>query len=369
MTRSKARTSRRWGILPLLLSLWAGLCACDSSSGADADGDGKAVLVTVVRPERGEVVRRITLPGTVRANFEVTLYAKTTGYVKSIVKDRGDTVKKGEQIAVLDIPEMQLDLERARADLHLKDATLKRLEKIREIEKTAVTDQDLDVARAEHAIASAALSRLEALAEYADIRAPFDGMVTERFVDPGALVQKGRIVKMVDAARVRILVDVPETDLRFVGPGTRAVVRTDALPGREFEADVTRLAGSLETETRTMRVELEIANPERAIAPGMSARVVFDLERKKNVLVLPGRAVMSREKNPSVYVNRDGRAENTPIVIGVVDGSRLEVASGLKDEDVVILSAGEPIREGMRVEVHQGNGKREDHSGSGGEHP
>src|SRR5579862_8267386 len=205
----------------LALALLVG-AGCDRPGGSTATGatsaapeKGRTLEVRTVHPVRREVVRNIRLPGTVRADFEVTLFAKVTGYVKEIRKDRGDRVAEGEVIAVLEIPEMALEIEHARASSEMEDVTFGRLEALRKLEKTAVTDQDFDLARTKRAMAKASLRKLETLLTYTEIRAPFEGYVTSRYVDPGAFVQQAKVVSIVATSKVRILVDVPESEVRF----------------------------------------------------------------------------------------------------------------------------------------------------------
>ncbi len=314
-----------------------------------------AVRVQTARPERADLLRRIALPGTVRADHEVKLHAKTTGYLKTITKDRGDRVTRDEVVAVLDLPELAPELESAQAALDLEDATLRRLEAIRAQERTAVTDQDLDVAKAKRAAAEASVKRWRTLLAYAEIRAPFDGIVTERYADPGALVQPqtGPVLRLLDIARVRIIVDVPEPEARFVAAGNVADVRLDGLPGRTVAAKVARSAPALDPVTRTLRTELEAENPDGSILPGMYAAVSLAQEKRPGALTVPPKAVVLDQGKPVVYVLADGAAHRTPVETGVDDGVRTEVTSGLKGGETVILPGKDPLRDGLRVEPEE----------------
>jgi membrane fusion protein (multidrug efflux system) len=217
--------------LVLLAALAPMVEGCGKTAAPPTSGiDPSAVRVRAVKAARQDLVRRIMLPATVRPESEVTLYAKATGFLKSLSKDRGDRVKTGELIAVLEIPEMLSEIAHARASFALDETTLKRLESIRKIERSAVTDQDLDLARAKRDMSEATLKRLETLRTYTEIRAPFDGTVTERYADPGAFIQQGKLVSVIDASKVRVVVDVPESEVRFSPPGTEARIHLDALP-------------------------------------------------------------------------------------------------------------------------------------------
>jgi RND family efflux transporter MFP subunit len=352
-TVEKARRGgRRRGWLPALLLALAAAPAggCDKADGSSPGPTVSAALaVHVIKPLRQEVVRRVVLPATVRADLEVTLYAKVTGYLKEINKDRGDKVKAGELVALLEIPEMISEIAHAKASYELEDATLRRLEAIRKVEKTAVTDQDLDLARAKRDMAKASLKKLETLHEYTEIRAPFAGTVTERFVDPGAFIQQGKIVSIVDTSKVRVLVDVPESEVRFAAVGTETEVEFDALPGRKYSAAISRCADSLDPVMRTMRVEVDVKNAGAAIYPGMFARAAFGVDRHPQALVIPTSAVTFQQDKASVYVDVGGRAKKTPVTLGTEVSAGYEVLKGLSGGESVILPEGKAIADGMPV--------------------
>jgi membrane fusion protein (multidrug efflux system) len=338
-----------------LACLLASMTACERGSGGAAAANDRAVRVKVAKPVRQEVVRRMTLPGSVRADLEVTLYAKVTGYVKTITKDRGDHVKSGEIIAVLEIPEMNMELEHARASFAMEDTTLTRLEAIRKLEKTAVTDQDLDLARAKRAMSQASLRRLQTMLDYTEIHAPFDGYVTERFVDPGAFVQQGRIVSIVDASTVRILVDVPEREVRFMNVGSRADIRVDAIAGKMFEAKVARMSTSLDLSTRTLRVELDLPNKDFSVRPGMYAHVVLETERRPNALVVPSDAVISQLEKKFIFISDGGKVKKVEVTRGITDDTWTEITAGLGGEEFIILPGVQTLAEGMQVQPAEGS--------------
>jgi RND family efflux transporter MFP subunit len=335
----------------LLLSF---LLGCDRPGGGSALGSaeshGDTIKVKIVRPSRQEIVRSVRLPGTVRADLDVTLYSKVTGYVKSIRKDRGDAVTEGEVIALLEIPEMALEIEHARASAELEEATFKRLEALRKIEKAAVTDQDFDMARAKRAMAQASLKKLETLQGYTEIRAPFSGYVTSRHVDPGALVvPQAKIVSVVSTSKVRVLVDVPESEVRFAKVGTEAELTFEALPGVLTRAAVSRSSKSLEAPVRSMRVELDVPNPQGTIMPGMFAKVQLGVDRHPNALVVPAKAVSFQQDKSFVFVDRDGKAMKTLIVAGPQNGEWREVTSGLEEKDTVVLADGRLLEDGTLI--------------------
>lgn len=341
----------------LLACLLAAGTGCDRPGGtpASAKSPSAAVRVTAVKPARREIVRTVVLPATVRADLEVTLYNKVPGYVKDIIRDRGDRVKAGALIAHVEVPEMALELEHAKASFALEDSTLRRLEAIRKLERTAVTDQDLDLSKAKRAMAEASLKKLQTMISYCEIRAPFDGYVTERYVDPGAFLQQSKIISMEDTSKVRVLVDVPESEVRFADVGSTATVRFDALPGMIVTAKIERRSPALDTATRTMRAELDIANPERRIFPGMFAHVELAVERRTDALALPRKAIVVQQDKPFVFICVEGLARKIPITVGTEDSAWTEATGGLKGDESILIPEGQALVEGMRIQFGKGS--------------
>jgi RND family efflux transporter MFP subunit len=328
---------------------------CGKPAASPTSGiEPSAVRVRAVKAARQDLVRRIMLPATVRPESEVTLYAKATGFLKSLSKDRGDRVKTGELIAVLEIPEMLSEIAHARASFALDETTLKRLESIRKIEKSAVTDQDLDLAHAKRDMSEATLKRLETLRTYTEIRAPFDGTVTERYADPGAFIQQGKLVSIIDASKVRVVVDIPESEVRFSLPGTEARIHLDALPARKLLGKISRSSGVLDTVSRTMKVEIDLPNSESDIYPGMFARVELGLERHPNVLAIPSKAIGSSHDKSFVFVTLGGKVKKIAVTVGTQDGDWCEARTGLTGEELIILPDGRTLIDGMAVLIAEG---------------
>jgi RND family efflux transporter MFP subunit len=243
---------------------------------------------------------------------QVELYAKVSGYVEAIHVDIGDRVRAGEKIAVLSIPEMEPELRRARtavvearsrlakarADADLSQVTYERFAGLHAREPGAITLQEVEVARAQQSVSSAQVEvarsaleaaqadaeRLEALMAYASIEAPFDGVITKRYVDTGALVVAGTgggkpLVEIMRTDRLRLVLHVPESAVSSVKPGTPAIIAFDTNgEGDSIQAAITRCSGSLLPDTRTMRAEIELTNEDGKLKPGMFASVQLRLE-------------------------------------------------------------------------------------------
>jgi RND family efflux transporter MFP subunit len=374
--------------LPLATALLvaSGCARTNARNSSDpAPGSSPPLLVEIARPVRGTVVRRLDAVATLDPWEEAVLYAKASGYLKAIRVDRGDRVRKGELLAVLDIPEMQdeqaqleaqakqaeAEVEKARAEVRLQEITLDRLQAVLAEEPGAVTQQEVDLAsgkleaaraalaaaRSRLLVVRAELARLGTLLAYSRITAPFGGIITERFVDPGALVTAGTgskpapIVRIVDASKLRAMVDVPEIEAARVREGSPASLRVDALPGRTFEGTVSRFSRALDRATRTMRTEVLIANPDGVMAAGMFGRISLELERLEDVLTLAPAQLRFEKERAYVFVADDGRARRVDVVCGADDGNAIQIVSGLKGGEAVISKASASLSDGAPIRI------------------
>lgn len=366
--------------------------------------------VEVVKPARRTMSRSLNVPATIEAFETADLYARVSGYVGEVRVDIGDAVKEGDCLATIDVPEMADELRQAEAAHRAKEAGLaqmrsliqtaraelgrfeaeKALKKItfdrkQELRKgNAIPQQELDQAtgelevaeaqvrfgharvasaesdaksaEAEVVMALAAIARLRTLMEYATLKSPFDGVVSRRLVDRGALVQPVTssvtkplfTVQRID--QFRIFIEVPEADIPHVRAGTVAKVKPYGMPDLSFEGTVARTASSLNPGTRTMRTEIDLANKEGALMHGMYAQVVLELDRHENALTVPATALLTEANQTFVFTVGDGRAQRLNIRTGLDDGIHVEVTEGLDDNALVILAGKGLISDGSPVE-------------------
>ncbi len=204
-----------------------------------------AMSVQTIRPKRGEIVHKVTLPGNVMAYQEATLYAKVAGYLKTINVDKGDSVKEGELLAEIEAPEMLADLIKAKAEAEAAQLDYKRVTDAQKKASDLVVPQTVDAAKAKSGVAVAGLQRIETLLSYAKITAPFSGVITKRWVDPGALIpaptssstsKSGAVVTLMDFSTVRIDVAIPDTEAPFIKKDLPVKVTVNELPGPRFRA-------------------------------------------------------------------------------------------------------------------------------------
>jgi RND family efflux transporter MFP subunit len=346
----------------------------------------KPLDVKVTRPSRGDIVRYVTLPGTIKANQQVTMYAKTAGYLTTIKVDKGDSVKAGDLLAEIESPELVAD--QVRSEAEVKKAQAERLKaaaetKLAQVEygrlvkaqkqsPDLVMPQTLDVAKARldmaeandktaeaaEEVAKASLKRIETLLGYARLTAPFNGVVTARQVDPGAFIpaatsgiaaQTAAVLTLMDFETVRAQVPIPEIESTLVRQGQPVKVSIEGLPGRSFEGKVTRFAYALDEATRTMLVEADLPNPRRELRPGMYAMIKVGLEQHTNTLTVPVEALVMEKINAFVFVNASGKARKTAIQTGFNDGAKVEVLGGLTGDESVLLVGKLSIADGTPV--------------------
>jgi RND family efflux transporter MFP subunit len=300
--------------------------------------------------------RTVVLPAEVRPYKQATLYAKVSGYVKSIVVDKGDHVKAGQLLATVESPETDQQVLAARADLATRKLISDRYGKL--APQGVVSQQELDQASGNLLVGEAQLARATALEKYESIRAPFDGVVTARFVDVGALLPAATgstsgaqpLVEVTDMSVVRIYLYPGQGDAPFVREKTPVKLESDAHPGQPRDAAVTRTAHSLDPRTRTMLTEVDVDNKDGWLLPGVFVRASMALDTQAS-LVVPADAVFLRDGQPIVAVVEGGHARFVPIKAGDDDGRQVRVLGGLTEGQLVALHAGDEVSDGALVQA------------------
>ena len=342
--RRDARATR--GIAVLLLAL------CPTLHGAEP------VAVKFTSAKRAEIHRWITLPGTLKANQQATLYAKVAGYLTNVAVDRGDAVKAGQLLGELEVPELLADAKKFEADVKVAEVDLSRLEEARKKAPDLILPQALDKARGAADVARANLERTNTLLHFAKITAPFAGMITGRFVDNGAFVpsatsgsaaQNAAIFTLMDYTTVRAQAAVPEVEVSFIRAGLPVKFVLEALPGKTFDTTVARSNGVLDEATRTMLVEADMPNADGALKPGMYANIRIAVEKHTGAIVVPVEALVMEKTNAFVFKVADGKAKKTAVKLGFNDGANAEILEGLADGEGVIVPGKVPPADGQPV--------------------
>jgi len=315
--------------------------------------------VQVAKPPRRDVATTLRVPATVSPLHQTTIYAKVSGYLKSIHFDKGDRVRQGQVLAVLDAPEIEQQYAQSLADYTIKKVTYERLAQVWKEAPDVIAKQDVDVAEATAKAAQHLLEQRQTWLDYTKVRAPYDGILTARFADPGAMIQVATasatqtvpLFTIMDISTLRFYVNVPQEDAPFVQRGTPATIVLKAPVEKRIEAVVTRSTMSLDPATRTMLVEIDIRNPGHALTPGMYAEVVLALRRHRDALVISPSALVSDNSSQSIFVVEQGVARKVRVKTDIDDGVWIEITSGLTGgEDVVVVGKSQ-LSDGMPVKA------------------
>lgn len=318
-------------------------------------------LVQVATPLQLDMRRTLLLTADILPIQQADLMAKVAGYLETIYVDRGDRVRAGQLLAVISQPELKHQLQQAKAAYEFAKLTYERLQGLSARE--LIAKQDLDDARTKLEVAKRALEVQDEYVRYTKIVAPFDGFVTKRYVDPGALIPQATgfvsavntVLTVMDLSRVKVLINVPERDVSSVHLQDPVTLALDAYADRTFEGRVTKFAPALDPGSRTLQVEIDVPNPDLALKPGMFARVTLILERHDGVLAVPSEALLVNELGSFVYVVR--ATDEAPTVqrvavrTGIEDAGQVEILVGLGPGDHIVRIGKEFVHDGGRVRI------------------
>lgn len=358
--------------------------------------------VTVVTVGRSSHNSSLQLPGNIQAITEAPILARADGYIKRRLVDIGDRVHTGDTLAVIEAPELdeqvlqgeasvrqaqagidqaQANLRQGRADLELARVTADRYAHL--VSDGSVSAQENDQYQAQYKLKTAALqsleqalkgqesaiaaaqanvARLENMKGYRNVLAPFDGVITLRNVDSGALVNSGStlLFRIAQTNSLRIYLNVPQTNASSIHRGDTASLTVSNLPGRTFHGTLVRTANALDPSSRTLLVEVHVPNPDGVLLPGTYAQVTLNNSRANPPLLIPSDAmIVSGSGTQVAVVDQSHRVHLRTIVAGRDYGDRLEVVSGLADGDAIVAHPGDVLSEGTMVEPVESNSKGE----------
>jgi RND family efflux transporter MFP subunit len=361
-----------WGLLvvALLLATWGEVHrVLARSTLRQKTADDATLIVATVAPTHSAAGEELVLPGAVQAYSEARIYARTNGYLKSWSVDIGSTVKKGQLLAEIDAPEVDQQLAQAIADLAttraneaLSNTTNARWKELLTTESVSKQDADEKAgdAAAKKAITESAvanMSRLRQLESFKRVVAPFDGVITARNTDIGALINAGEssgseLFRLADTHKLRIYVQIPEPYAAAVKPGLEAVLKFSEQAGKGYAATTVRTANALDPVLRTLQVELELDNAQRELFPGAYAEVHFRLTGNASSVRLPANTVLFRAPGLQVAtVDAQRKIQLKSIVQGRDFGGTIEVLSGLSADDAVVVNPPDSIIDGVTVRV------------------
>jgi RND family efflux transporter MFP subunit len=312
--------------------------------------------VRVLRATRSAGARQLQLEGEARPFNSVTLYAKVSGYLRELRVDRGDAVEANQVVAVIESPELDRQYEGALAEARNKEAIHKRSQAL--LPSGVVSIQEADVARANAEVARAAVETLKTQKSYEVLRAPFQGMVTARFADRGALVQNATssqtsalpVLTISQVDRLRVYVYIDQRAAASVRIGDAAEIRPPERPDIRRNGKISRLSGQLDPKSKTMLAEIHLDNKDQAIVPGSFVSVSLGTSTPQWVEI-PVEALVFRGKDAFVaVVDGEQRVRYRPVRLADQDGAKAQLLEGLSEGELVALNVGESIADGDKVQ-------------------
>jgi RND family efflux transporter MFP subunit len=363
-----------WLLVPAIALgavLYTGIASRARASVAlkQATEDAAIPTVAIIQPKQSAPLEEIVLPGNVRAQIDTPIYARTSGYLKKWYVDIGAGVKAGQLLAEIETPEIDQQLQQARADLATADAnyqlaqtTASRWQGL--VESDSVSKQETDekvgaLAARKAALDSATFNvgRLQQLHAFSRIYAPFGGVITARNTDVGALIDAGanspgkELFHLASTSKLRVYVNVPQNYSRVAKAGVSADLTLAEFPGRHFTGTLVRTAQAIDAASRTLLVEVEVNNTTGELLPGSYVSVHLKLPSKANALTIPVNTLLFRSEGLRVAVVRDGHAQLVPITVGRDFGQEVEVVAGLNADDSVIVSPADSLTSGAVVRI------------------
>jgi RND family efflux transporter MFP subunit len=344
----------------------------DSHVLADETEQNAVPTVAVVHPTAEKPDEELVLPGTLQAYIESPIYARTNGYLVRWYKDIGSHIRQGDLLADIDTPEVDQELLQARAArqqvvaaMDLAKINADRYQSLRKTDSVSQQEADTQSSGYQQAVANLAAAdanvrRLEELEGFKHVYAPFDGVLTRRNVDPGALINSGNAgasgpKELFDIARtdpLRVYISVPQAYAPAIKTGMDAVVTLQEFPGQKFIGTVVRTADSIDTVTRTLLTEVDVPNKDGKLLPGSFGEVHFKPNIDVNKVTVPVNAMLFRREGAQVaVVGSDGKVQLRPITIGRDYGTTLEVVGGVDVNDRVIVNPSDSIEDGQQVNV------------------
>ena len=312
--------------------------------------------VNVVNAQRDRKPKELILPGTFQAFQETTIYPRANGYVKSWKADIGDNVKEGQLLAEIETPEVDQQLAQAKANYDIAKVTADRWRDL--VAKKVVSAQENDEKQKAAEAARANLEQLEKTQGFKEIVAPFGGSISARNIDVGTLVTAGTgnagtpLFRIVQSDPLRVYVYAPQANALSIHEGLAAKIVLQEFPGQEFDGSVTRTAGALDPQSRTMQMEVQVPNHEGKLYAGMYGQVKFLLADENAPIVVPANAFLFRTDGPQVAtVVKDNRIHWQTIRVGRDFGTQLEVLDGLAENTRVVMNPTDDLAEGIQVQL------------------
>jgi membrane fusion protein (multidrug efflux system) len=339
---------------PAALLIMISLSGCGRSESnaqpEERNNQTRAIKVSVVKVKPVPIRDILVLPGDTEAWQDVLVAADKGGRVDFIGPSEGDTVEKGDLLAKIDVSALKAALDRAEAAFKLTDDLYQRRQNL--FERKIINKEELDRAQTERTLAQGNLRQAQVEYERGFVWAPISGFVNHLFVDAGEFIERGKpMVDLVNVDKIKVNVNVPELDVKYIKVMQKTTVRIDAFPDYRLTGIIDFVAYKADPATKTFLVKVIVNNPKHAIRPGMIARTAFLRRVIPNALVAPLFALVDKGGERILFVEKDGVAHARTVSIGVIEGDRVQITNGLKVGDRLIVKGQTEVEEGIRVQV------------------
>jgi RND family efflux transporter MFP subunit len=319
--------------------------------------EASQLAVNVVSAQRDGKPKDLILPGTFQAFKSTTIFPRSNGYVKDWKVDIGDDVKEGQLLAQIETPDLDQQVAQAKANYQLAKVTAERWRDL--VQKKVVSNQEYDQNEKAYEASKAGYEQLQKLQGFEQIVAPFSGKISARFIDFGTLVTAGSssatgtaLFSIVQSDPLRVYVYAPQENAPSIHEGLAAKIILEEYPGHEFDGKVTRTAGALDPQSRTMQIEVQVPNHDGKLYAGMYGQVKFLLTDENAPIVVPANAFVFRKEGAQVAtIENPDRIHWQKIHVGRDFGDRIEVLDGLTENTKVVMNPTDDLQEGIRVEV------------------
>ena len=344
-------------LLPILLSLFLFQISLSGCRGSESKAETenkqeiiKAVNVGVLEVKPTAIHDILILPGETEAWEDVLVSADKSGRIDWIGPREGDRVKKGELLARIDVSALKAIIDRAEATLNLTDDLYQRRKTL--FDRGIVHQEALEKALTDKALAESDLLKARVEYDRGFPLSPINGTVNHLYVDEGEFLNRGQpLVDLVNVDKIKINVNVPELDIRYLKRGQKVMVKIDALPDSSLPGIVDFVSYKADPATKTFLVRILVDNAKHAIRPGMIARAIFQRRSIPDALVAPLFALMDKGGERILFVEKDGTARARTVSVGVIEGDRVQITSGLEIGDRLIVTGQREVEEGMKVQV------------------
>jgi len=308
-------------------------------------------LVKVEKPTRELIKIQLQFNGDVLPIRQAGIFSKVSGNLEHLYTDMGVVVRANQLLATIDSAELYQQVLQTKATYQNTRLTFDRIKQL--IEKSLASKQDLDNADAAMKVAQANFEAASTRLSYARIGAPFSGIIVRRFLDQGALVtaNSSTLFTLMNLDNVKIIVNIPEKDVPSVYQIHTAQVHFDALPEKEFTGRVTRFSNAIDLSTRTMAIQIEIANPSHIIKPGMFAIVQMTFEEHRNSITVPTDALLKDELGQYLFALTEKKVKRIRVKTGVEQAERTEIISGLTGDETIITVGQQSVKDGGQATV------------------